>query len=240
MDVSCQALAIEPRSEFKARARYEFVSAVGDMAARRERKSTVFSLRWTQVAVSAIVALLVTGSGIVAASTQSLPGQSLYSVKLLADNAQLGLNWSENSRNDYYTRLTETRVDEIIALAELEQVEYIDDTTLLLGMNFIDMVGAENYSQAGVIKSEMVENQAEVTAQLPPRQDFTGEVPESFIIREGDDQAIRNTKEKAMSGYIDIKLAIDQALSAQTKSALQQALDVYIRGYEAAIRRLYQ
>jgi anti-sigma-K factor RskA len=77
------AAAIQPRSEFRARARYEFRSA---LEAQASQKPSLFHLRrrWA-VALLVISILLVSGGGTALAASRSMPDSPLYSVKLATE-----------------------------------------------------------------------------------------------------------------------------------------------------------
>ncbi len=70
-----RASAIEPRSEFRARARYQFHSALQTI----ESKRPIFGWlpRWATVVTIALVLLLAGGGGTVAAAAGSMPDEPL-------------------------------------------------------------------------------------------------------------------------------------------------------------------
>ncbi len=112
-----KALAIEPRPEFIARARYQFVTALGETASRKGRRFFAWRLRWTTVVATALVLLLV-GGGVVVAAGNSMPDSPLYQVKLATEQVQLRLTPSALSRTKLHARLADKRVAEIIFMAQ--------------------------------------------------------------------------------------------------------------------------
>lgn len=78
--------------------------------------------RWATVAVAVSLFLFVSGAGVVSASQGSLPGETLYPVKQLREEAQLWLAQSPEAKVVGYTRLVRERVIEIEALAETNAV----------------------------------------------------------------------------------------------------------------------
>ncbi len=87
-----QATVIQPRPEFRDRARYQFHLALQEMEQKKSR--SFFSWGWQPrwVAVVAIVfTLLLAGSGTVAVASGSMPDEPLYGVKLAAEQVQLAL-----------------------------------------------------------------------------------------------------------------------------------------------------
>jgi len=78
---------IEPRADFKARARYQFRLALQEAKAKRERR--FFSWRPVWVTAVAVVLTLVLGSGAtMAASGNSMPDELLYPVKVATEQLQ--------------------------------------------------------------------------------------------------------------------------------------------------------
>jgi hypothetical protein len=110
-----KASAIQPRPEFRARARYQFHSAI--QSKKPGRLFFGWQPRW--VATLAIVlVLLLAGSGTVAAASGSMPGEPLYPVKIVSEQAQLAFTPSTQGKAELYTRLADKRVAEIIYVAE--------------------------------------------------------------------------------------------------------------------------
>jgi len=111
-----RASAISPRSEFKARARYEFRSAV--QAAAVKKKLPLFSLRprWAMAAMISSI-LLLSGGGAALAASDSMPDSFLYPVKLASEQVQLTLTRSEAGKAEVCIMLADRRVTEIIYMA---------------------------------------------------------------------------------------------------------------------------
>ena len=92
-----KASAIQPRDEFKARARYQFGSALQDTASRKGRPFFGWLPQWATVATIVLV-LLLAGGGTLVVASNSMPDSPLYSLKLAAEEAQLVLTPSEIGR----------------------------------------------------------------------------------------------------------------------------------------------
>ena len=73
--------------------------------------------RWAAVAASVVVALMVSSTGTVLASSSSIPGDALYPVKQVREDVQLWLTRSPEAKVDLYTRLVKQRAEELKALA---------------------------------------------------------------------------------------------------------------------------
>ncbi|GAH90833.1 unnamed protein product, partial [marine sediment metagenome] len=79
-----KASAIQPRAEFKAKARYQFRSALQEVASRGSRPFFGWLPRWATV-VTIVLVLLLAGGGTVAAASNSMPDSPLYPVKLATE-----------------------------------------------------------------------------------------------------------------------------------------------------------
>jgi len=121
-----KALAIQPRPEFKARARYQFGSVIEEIKSKRGF-FWGWQRRWA-VAVSVVLVLLLAGGGTVAAAGSSMPHGLLYPVKLATEQVWLTLTPSSIGRAEVYAKLADRRVAEIIYMADkgdAQQVEVI-------------------------------------------------------------------------------------------------------------------
>jgi hypothetical protein len=110
------AANIRPRPEFRQRAGLEFQAAIRDLKPEK-RGFFVRQLHWVTV-VSAVLVILLAGSGTVAASANSLPDEPLYAVKMATEDVQLALTTSELGKARLYAEFADRRVDEIIKMAE--------------------------------------------------------------------------------------------------------------------------
>jgi len=120
-----KASAILPRSEFKARARYEFRSAL--QATATKRRLPLFSLRprWA-MALMIIGIVLVAGGGTAAAASNSMPDSPLYPVKLATEQVRLTLTPSDMGKARLCTALADRRVAEIIYMANRGDAQQVD------------------------------------------------------------------------------------------------------------------
>jgi hypothetical protein len=122
-----KAAAITPRPEFRQRAGYEFQAAIRNL---RPEKYNLFRwpARWL-VTVSSVIVVLLAGTGTVAASTNSLPDQPLYAVKLATENIRLTMTFSAVGKAELYAEFADRRVDEIIKMAEQGKVAQVERAT---------------------------------------------------------------------------------------------------------------
>ncbi|MBI2832235.1 MAG: hypothetical protein HYX79_08265 [Chloroflexi bacterium] len=116
--------AISPRPEFKARARYEFHSALSNLEIKEKRR---FSLRphWSTALVALILVFLFGGST-VAAAEKSMPDGPLYPVKLATEEARLVLTRSDERKAELYAEMAERRISEMAYVASKGKSEHVE------------------------------------------------------------------------------------------------------------------
>jgi hypothetical protein len=122
-----EASAIQPRPDFRARARYQFRSALQETASRKSRLSWGWFPRWATV-VAIVLVLVLAGGGTVFAADSSMPDSPLYSVKLATEQVRFTLTTSQAGKMRLCTELADERVAEIAYMAnqgDAEQVERI-------------------------------------------------------------------------------------------------------------------
>jgi hypothetical protein len=132
-----KAAEISPRPEFRQRAGYEFQAAIRDM---KPVKKSSFSrqLRWV-TALSVILVILMAGSGTLAASANSLPDESLYGVKLFTEEVRIALTTSKTAKAELYAEFVDTRVEEIIKMADKGNAEQVTKTTELMNNSLVSI-----------------------------------------------------------------------------------------------------
>ncbi|MCL0053159.1 DUF5667 domain-containing protein [Dehalococcoidales bacterium] len=123
-----QAAAIQPRAEFKARARYQFRSALQEVKPKRRLFFLGWQPRWA-TAVAIILVLVLAGSGTVVAAGNSMPDNPLYPVKLATEQVRLTLTPSALGKAELYAKLADKRVAEIIYMADKGDARQIEVIT---------------------------------------------------------------------------------------------------------------
>ena len=135
-----EATAIQPRPEFRDRARYQFNSALRELEPKRGH--FLFSWRWRPQWVTALataLAILLAGSGTVAAASGSMPDELLYPVKLATERVQLTLTTSSLGKAELYAKLADRRVAEIVRMADESKPEKIALTAQRLNNHLTEM-----------------------------------------------------------------------------------------------------
>ncbi len=115
-----RAVLVEPRPEFRERARRQLVAAQRDRALQPAGRRAGFAWNWRPAWAWSLAAFLVVvlgGGGTVVAAAGSMPGQPLYAVKHATESARLALALSATAKLDLYAHLADQRVGEIVHLA---------------------------------------------------------------------------------------------------------------------------
>jgi hypothetical protein len=177
-----EAAAVKPRPEFRERAALDFQAAIRQMPAKKVG-NVYWRQRWMGI-LSAVVFVLLAGTGLVAASSSSLPDHPLYGVKLATETAWLALTPSDLGKADLYVKFTDRRVDEIIAMAERGKVPQMDRATERLDRQMIAMAGLTApeglaFSTMGAIETTSPPMLAAPTMTVPATTKAATTVPET-------------------------------------------------------------
>jgi hypothetical protein len=127
-DIGRRISYIHPRPEFKhwAQVRLESAQRYPRQPARVEAPAA--SVWWRHgwaVAVSAGIILLLTTGSTMAASSQALPTEPLYPVKLATEQVRVALAVSDAQKAQIETELVNTRVQELEAMADAGKTEEV-------------------------------------------------------------------------------------------------------------------
>lgn len=116
-----EASAVEPRPEFKAQVRYQVhsrVSATGRGTAQKGMPFWGWVPRWAVVVALVFLVVLVAGSGTVAASSDTVPGDTLYSVKTTTERVRLFFAFSDVAKAKLEAGFAGRRVREMARIAQ--------------------------------------------------------------------------------------------------------------------------
>jgi uncharacterized membrane protein YgcG len=116
-----QASAVEPRPDFKAQVRYQVHSraaATGRGAAQKGMPFWGWVPRGAMVVAMVFLLVLVAGSGTVAASSDTVPGDTLYSVKTTTERVRLFFAFSDVAKAKLEAEFAGRRVWEMARLAQ--------------------------------------------------------------------------------------------------------------------------
>lgn len=165
-----KAAAIAPRPEFRQRAGLEFQAAIHDLKLIKHG-FFVRQFRWVAV-VSAVIVILLAGSGTVAAASNSLPDEPLYTVKLATEDVRLTLTTSELGKAKLYAEFADRRVNEIIKMAEKGKVAKVLKATdrmndQLAAMAHLSLESSQAEATGGETPSTLMAAPASGTTAAP-------------------------------------------------------------------------
>jgi hypothetical protein len=222
-----KASAILPRSEFKARARYEFRSAL--QATVTKRRLPLFGLRprWA-MALMIIGIVLVAGGGTAAAASNSMPDSPLYPVKLATEQVRLTLTPSDMGKARLCAMLADRRVAEIIYMANKGDARRVELVTQRLDKRLAMLAILVSAQKAGAPR---------VLAPTP--------APSEEAWTEEDVDAQGKGRAELRIIVVDCACNHPAALRAalgkvpeSAKPALRRAITISVVGYERALAAL--
>jgi hypothetical protein len=124
-----EAADVEPRPEFKAQVRYQTqsrLSAKGQKAEHKRMPVLGWAPRWAMVVAAILLVVVLAGSGTVAASSDSLPGDTLYPVKTATERVQMFFAFSDVAKAKLQAKFAGRRVQEMARLAERGDIERLE------------------------------------------------------------------------------------------------------------------
>ena len=228
-----QTSAIEPSPEFKARARYEFRSALQGMEAKRGLSFLEWWPRWATV-VAIVLVLLLAGGGTVTAASGSMPNGFLYPVKIASEQVRLTLTPSKLGKAELYANLADKRVSEIVYVASKGDMEQVELTTQRLN-NALTSIATLVSTQKERGEGELMLAPAPVPAPAaaPNESDEAGK---SVDTQDNDRGELRQIlAQYAISHPARLRAALEEAPES-IKPALLQAIDISVAGYDAALK----
>ena len=111
-----KSFAIQPAPEFKARVRSQLQGLLYARQEKKRKKIPIWHRRWA-VAMTTVLVIAFASVGVVAASTNALPDEPLYPVKLAMERVRLTLTFSDVDRGKLSIQFAERRVGEIAEMA---------------------------------------------------------------------------------------------------------------------------
>ena len=223
-----RASAIQPSADFKARARYQFHSALREVAAPRSRPVFSWLPRWATV-LSLVLGLLMVGGGTVVAAGNSMPDSTLYPLKLATEQVRLMLTPSQIGKARLCAELADRRVAEIVYMANKGDAQQVELITQRLDKRLV-MLAALASTQKAAGAPKML-----APAPAPP-QEAEGE---KGVYSQADSRAkLKMTIEHyAANHQAALRAALEKAPES-AKSALRRAINVSSADYEKALEAL--
>ncbi len=216
-----KAVAIQPRPEFRAKARYQFRSALQEVESKRGRPFFGWQRRWV-TAVTMVLILLLVGSGTVATASNSMPDEPLYQVKLITEQARLTLTPSALGKAELSARLADKRVTEIIYVANKGDPERVELVTQHL------------HNRLAMIERLVAAQREEGSVLMAPREGMKDDTRVYQQIN-GGRARLRMMLARAAVNNPDALRAILKTAPESAKPALRQAIMVAVASYERAL-----
>ena len=224
-----KALAIQPRPEFKVKARYQFRTALQEIASRRSRPFFTWRLRWATVVASVLV-LLLAGGGVVVAAGGSMPDEPLYHVKLATEQVQLKLTFSALGKAKLAARLADRRVTEIIYMAQKGDSRLVELTTRRLD-NHLAIIASLIITQRGEV------GLLEESLPLPAPEADMKDDEDVYRQNGGRTELVILLENYAVNHPAKLSAALETAPES-VKPALLRAIAVSVAGYEKVLNAI--
>ncbi len=240
-----QASAIQPRPEFRAKARYQFRSALQEIEQKRRLPLFGWQPRWATV-VAIVLVLLLAGGGTVAAAGNSMPGNPLYQVKLATEQVQLALTPSALGKAELYAKLTDKRVAEIIYAANKGKPEQVERVTQRLNSYLVRVavLATAQKEEAGAILAPAprvvptpapAAEEAPVVEEAPPERTRAGK--DVYVQANGRARLRMRLADYAINHPARLRAVLETAPES-AKPALRRAIAASEAGYRKALEAL--
>lgn len=227
-----RATSVQPRPAFKEQTRLNLRGAF--LYARRQRQprpETEVSFwgwqrRWA-LAVAIILSVFTIGAGTTAASTQALPNEPLYPVKLATEQVRLTLAFSNIQKAKLQARFAEKRALEIADLVRHGKTAYIARTAERLAAH----LDRTNYYATGTIAEKP---EAKVA---PPVPTAPTPAPAPPLPPEQATELKKLLEESALRSLAALEWALERA-PEQAKPALRHAIEMHKKKCQKILEKL--
>ncbi len=161
------AIAIQPRPEFRERARYQMQAAFHQATEPKRRLGFILRLsRGWAIALSIALVVLLAGGGTVAAAGYSMPDSPLYPVKLATEQVQMAFTFSDMGKAELHAGLADRRVAEIAYMANKGTPQQVEQIVQRLD-NHLGMIASLTSTQVVMMTEETAEEATSDAAWAP-------------------------------------------------------------------------
>ena len=260
--VNRKAYSFEPNPQFKAVARARLEGAL-HYAQQKPVKTKSFTLHRALAPALATILILLFGSvGTAAASSDSMPDETLYPVKLATEQVKLTLTFSGVEKAKLNVQMAENRAQEIVVMAAEGNTEQITIVTeKLVDQMEKTSIAIEKVATAEIKKAipapeiaepEVAEPEAPERSLLAPQESIpaTGSIPTPDATKSGEtnDAAVPEVTQVAAKKSEQLKKVFVESISKNVivlenaldkvpepaKQALVQAIEVSRKGHNRA------
>jgi len=227
----------QPRPEFKAQARAQFIYALQQSQQaqwekqQKSAKKPIFQWHGALVpTLAAVLLMLFSGVGTVAASSNSLPDEPLYPVKIATEKAREILTFSDEDKAKLQVTFVETRVNEIEKLADQGKTAAIATATTNL-VNQLDKVDlAIKRMETAEITQSTRSTPASTTGPLnaPTTEPFKGLGGQENTTSNTNNRKtaeLKATLDRSLSNNISVLEKVLDKVPTSAKTAIQNAID---------------
>ncbi len=218
-----EASVIQPRPEFRAKARNQFHSALQAMESRESHPFFSWQRRWV-TAVTVVLVLLLAGGGTVVVASNSMPDGNLYPIKLATEQVWLALTPSSLGKAEVYTNLADRRVAEIVYMAGENNPEQVEEAIQRLDNHLIMLARLVSAQRKGVD-----------TLLAPSEQAGAGN--DVHIQTNGRGRLRIMIARYAINHPAALQAALEKSPES-VKPALRRAIAVSVAGYDKALMAL--
>ncbi|MCX6004842.1 MAG: DUF5667 domain-containing protein [Chloroflexi bacterium] len=244
-DIKRRAYPIQPRPEFKYWARVR-MHGVQDYVSRQpvELKPSIFHWRrsWA-VALSAVMVFVLVTGGTAAASSEAMPDQPLYGVKMAVEQAQVALTFSDMDKAELHAQLAEKRAQEIAVMANQGKTDKIVTTMTNLNRHLEDLetslqrAETVNAGKAGFTATETLPPAATTPSIVTPQTTTSPTITVPPVVTPQTTTPSATTVAPVVTPQVTTpagKIATDN-LSADTQSSQQQLPKTGINAAKVAL-----
>jgi ribosomal protein L12E/L44/L45/RPP1/RPP2 len=242
VNVKWRTTLVEPSPQSKLRGRAKLLNIYRQRAyeeAHKAKQPGGFRLQRILVPALAgiVIFILVGGVGTAAASSNAMPDQPLYPVKLATEEVRLALSFSDVDKAVVNTEIAQERAQEIAAMAEIGKTEYIAPATERMLNNLENAEQAINkviYSQPepppaqppeGPPEQPAVAVTANITDNQTAQEDINGDTGD-IVVEDTQTQRMRESYEKTVENNLAVLEATLDKVPESEKSTIQNALNI--------------
>ena len=235
-----EAVAIQPRPEFKSEARYQFRLALQKVEPKRRLPFLGWQPRWA-MAMVALLVLLLGGGGTVAAAGNSMPDSFLYPVKLATEQVRLSLTFSDIGKAELHAELADARVAEIVYMVNKGKPEQVEPTAERLNKHLALIVGLSIVGSGEAESVELAEDEGGRVMLAPPsaaEESGKEEYSEDTSAQADERTELRTLLVRNLADHLAKLNAVLEAAPESAKPALRRAINEIAANYEKALEAL--